>query len=196
MPSNQPLPTDAKALRPAVFLDRDGTLNRIVVKDGVPNPPASVEDLQILPGVQQALDRLRQAGFLLAVVTNQPDVARGTLHFDAAEQINDLLRGRLGLDALLCCYHDDADNCGCRKPRPGMLIDAAQRYGLNLRRSFLVGDRWGYIRAGQLAGCTTVLLRRPYSGYVQADFEAADLPEAAEIILRCKEEAAGEDLRR
>jgi D-glycero-D-manno-heptose 1,7-bisphosphate phosphatase len=173
----------------AVFLDRDGTLNRALMRNDIPTSPACVEQVEILPGVPQALERLKRAGLLLVVVTNQPDVARGTLERRNVEQINAYLGRRLPLDAIFCCYHDDADDCPCRKPRPGMLIDAAERFGVLLPLSFVVGDRWRDIEAGQRAGCTTVLLRQAYSGdSVRPDFEAADLSQAAEIILRSGKE--------
>ena len=167
----------------------------------MPRPPDGVAELELLPGVPEALARLKAAGLPLIVVTNQPDVARGTQSRDAVEAINAKLRRQLPLDAVLSCYHDDVDDCPCRKPRPGLLIDAAERFHVDLRRSFLVGDRWRDTEAGRLAGCTTILLRQPYSGgdRAQANFEAADMAEAAEIILRTlrfREEQAGEDLRR
>jgi D-glycero-D-manno-heptose 1,7-bisphosphate phosphatase len=172
-----------------VFLDRDGTLNETRVEDGVPRPPTSVEALAILPGVPEALQQLRAAGLALIVVTNQPDVARGTLRREAVEVMHRALRERLPLDEIACCYHDDADDCACRKPRPGMLIDSAKRHGVDLPLSFVVGDRWRDIEAGRRAGCTTVLLGRSYSERERAepDFEAADLSAASQLILGCLE---------
>lgn len=150
---------------------------------------ASLDSVEILPGVGPALEQLHNAGFLLILVTNQPDVARGTLDRAVVEQIHTHLMSELPLDVVECCYHDDGDNCACRKPRPGMLIDAAERLGVTLPHSFAVGDRWRDVEAGKRAGCTTILVRKPYSGEcVQADFVAADVREAAEIILRCQEE--------
>ena len=168
----------------AVFLDRDGTLIRTVVENGVPQAARSLAETEILPGVPDALARLRQAGFKLAIFTNQPDVARGDVSRADVEAINAHLRDALGLDAVMCCFHDDADACACRKPQPGMLFDAAAQLGVPLPRSYVVGDRWRDIQAGLAAGCTTILLRQPYSGdSVQPHFEARDLASAAEIIL-------------
>ena len=176
------------AARAAVFLDRDGTLIQALVKDGVPTAASSLDSVEILPGVPQALEQLHNAGLLLILMTNQPDVARGTLDRAVVEQIHARLLAELPLDHVECCYHDDIDNCVCRKPRPGMLIDAANRLGVTLQHSFAVGDRWRDVEAGKRAGCTTILVRKPYSGNsVQADFEAADVREAAEIILGCQE---------
>jgi D-glycero-D-manno-heptose 1,7-bisphosphate phosphatase len=173
-------------LRPAVFLDRDGVLNRAFVRDGVTRPPASVEELEILPDVTEALDRLAGAGFALVVVTNQPDVARGTQTRGQVEAINARLREALPLLDVYVCYHDDADSCACRKPRAGMLLEAARCWGLDLGRSFLVGDRWSDVVAGQAAGCRAVLIETPHSGRgrCRPDHAAADLRGAADWILQ------------
>ncbi len=178
------------AARRGVFLDRDGTLIRAFERDGVSIPPASQDQLELLPGVPRALDRLRTAGFALIVVTNQPDVARGTQTRDMVEAINTRLSELVALDLILTCFHDDSDDCVCRKPRPGLLVDGAGQLGLHLAQSYMVGDRWRDILAGQRAGCSTVLLRNSLDGAdrVEPDFEVADLSEAAEIILQRQSE--------
>ena len=171
--------------RRAVFLDRDGVLNRPVVREGKPHPPDSVEQLEILPGVADALLRLRAAGFRLVVVTNQPDVARGRQSRDVVERINTLLCGSLPLDEVRTCYHDDGDGCGCRKPKAGLLLDAAREHRIDLSASFMVGDRWRDIDAGQQAGCRTVLIDYQYREALRAqpDARANSLSEAADWIL-------------
>ena len=146
----------------AVFLDRDGVVDRAVVRDGKPYPPDSAREVEIPPDVPQALRDLKQAGFLLLVVTNQPDVARGTQQRSEVEAIHAVLRAALPIDDFLVCYHDEHHDCGCRKPKPGMLMDAAATYGLDLSASYLVGDRWRDIDAGHAAGCTTVWIDRGY----------------------------------
>jgi D-glycero-D-manno-heptose 1,7-bisphosphate phosphatase len=170
--------------RPAVFLDRDGVLNRPVVRDGRPYPPVSVELFEVNPEVPAACDRLRAMGFALVVVTNQPDVARGTLGVDALGAIHLALRRQVAVDAVYSCLHDDGDGCGCRKPAPGMLVDAAADLGLILGRSVMVGDRWRDVEAGRRAGCRTVHIDR---GYLErrpdgADAVARDLAEAVRWI--------------
>ncbi|MEA2488567.1 MAG: transaldolase [Acidobacteriota bacterium] len=145
----------------AVFLDRDGVLNEAVVRDGKPYPPASIDELRIVPGAAAALARLKAAGFRLIVITNQPDVARGTQTRDAVEAIHERLRAALPLDEIVACYHD-GDGCDCRKPRPGALLAAAERHGLDLRASYMIGDRWRDVEGGQRAGCTSFFLDRGY----------------------------------
>jgi D-glycero-D-manno-heptose 1,7-bisphosphate phosphatase len=148
--------------RRAVFLDRDGVINRAVVREGKPYPPASVGELEILPGVSEALAQLKAAGFILIVVSNQPDVARGTTPQAIVEAINASLSRALPIDESVMCYHDSGDDCDCRKPRPGMLLDAASKWGVDLSASFMVGDRWRDVEAGQRAGCKTVFVDYGY----------------------------------
>jgi D-glycero-D-manno-heptose 1,7-bisphosphate phosphatase len=150
------------AARPAVFLDRDGVLNEAVVRDGKPFPPQSPDDVVVVPGVAAACERLRQLGFALVVVTNQPDVARGRQSASGVAAINSVLRHAVGVDAVYVCLHDNEDGCACRKPKPGMLLAAAADLSLDLDRSFMVGDRWSDIAAGQSAGCTTVYVDNGY----------------------------------
>jgi D-glycero-D-manno-heptose 1,7-bisphosphate phosphatase len=142
-----------EAQRRAVFLDRDGVINRAVVRDGKPYPPDSVAELEILPGVPQALAALRAAGFLNVVVTNQPDVATGKQRREVVEAMHARLARELAVDAIKVCYHTAADGCACRKPKPGMLLETAADHGIDLASSYLVGDRWRDIAAGQAAGC-------------------------------------------
>jgi D-glycero-D-manno-heptose 1,7-bisphosphate phosphatase len=169
----------------AVFLDRDGVINRNLVRGNVTHPPDRVEDFELLPGVVEAARRLVTAGFVLVVVTNQPDVARGKQKREVVEQMNDVVRSTLPVLDVLACYHDGPDNCTCRKPKPGMLLEAAQRWGLDLGRSFMVGDRWSDVLAGAAAGCRTVLIDNPYSSADRCcpDHTAAALPAAVDWIV-------------
>lgn len=148
--------------RRAVFLDRDGVLNKAVVKDGKPYPPPSVDDMEIVDGAADSLARLKELGFLLLVVTNQPDVARGTQTLEAIEEMHSAMRRTLPLDDFLVCPHDDTDKCDCRKPKPGLLLQGQAKYGVDLGLSFMVGDRWRDIDAGRAAGCRTVFLDQQY----------------------------------
>lgn len=173
-------------MRAAVFLDRDGVINAAVVLEGKPYPPASAAELEILSDVPDALARLSAAGYVLVVVTNQPDVARGKQRREEVDEIHSRLRGALPLDAVYCCFHDDRDACACRKPGPGMMLDAARDLGIDLSRSFVVGDRWRDVDAGLAAGCRTVFIDRGYAERQpsQCDLRCGSLAEAADWILR------------
>jgi len=170
--------------RPAVFLDRDGVINRPILRQGRPHPPDSLEDLEVYPDAASSLRRLRVAGYALVVVTNQPDVARGLQRAEVVHEINRELRKRVEVAAVYVCFHDDADGCRCRKPAPGLLLDAAQDLGLDLSRSFMVGDRWRDVEAGRRAGCRTVYIDRRYSeGSPQdADMVTTSLADAVSWI--------------
>jgi D-glycero-D-manno-heptose 1,7-bisphosphate phosphatase len=172
-------------MRRAVFLDRDGVINRGVIRDGKPSAPFKLSELEILPGVAGALALLRDAGLLLIVVTNQPDVARGPARRDDVEAIHAHMRSTLPLDDIRTCYHDDDSECACRKPQPGMLVGAAVDFEVQLRRSFMVGDRWRDIGAGKAAGCRTILVNAfPETTFIEPEVQLADLPAAAQWILR------------
>jgi D-glycero-D-manno-heptose 1,7-bisphosphate phosphatase len=174
----------------AVFLDRDGVLNRAVVRDGKPYPPPSLAEMEIVDGAAESLARLKDLGFLLLVVTNQPDVARGTQTLAAIQEMHDAMRRTLPLDDFLVCPHDDRDSCDCRKPAPGLMFEAQKRYGVDLARSFLVGDRWRDVDAGRAAGCRTVFLDQHYRerGPTQPpDAQVSTLVEAVNWIVRNSE---------
>lgn len=178
-------------LKRAVFLDRDGVLNRAVVKDGKPYPPASAEEMEIPTGTADALSELKRLGYLLIVVTNQPDVARGRQSKEAVEAMHTRMAAVLPLDAFRVCYHDDAEDCPCRKPRPGLLTEAAAEFGIGLANSFMVGDRWRDVDAGAAAGCRTVWIDQGYRerGPSQPpDSRVKDLWEAVKYIARLSED--------
>ena len=171
--------------RPAVFLDRDGVINRAIVRDGMPFAPASLQDVEIIPGVFQALHDLQAHGYLTVVVTNQPDVARGTASRAAVDSIHERLKGTLAIDAILTCFHDDADECSCRKPKPGLLLQAARDFNIDLSSSFMVGDRWRDVEAGERAGCRTFFVDHSYRERTPNayHFRVDSLSEACEMIL-------------
>ena len=172
--------------RKAVFLDRDGVLNRAVIREGKPYPPIGVEEMEILSGVPEALSALKAAGFFLVVVTNQPDVARGKTPRALVDSMNARLNNELPLDEIRCCFHDDVDQCDCRKPKPGLLLTAVSDFDIDLGNSVMVGDRWRDIEAGVLAGCKTIFIDYGYAEKRPAyfDFCVENLLEAAQIILK------------
>ncbi len=166
-------------LRPAVFLDRDGVLNRAQVRDGKPFPPAGLDELELLPDAASSLIDLKAHGFDLYVVTNQPDVARGNQTREGIESMHEALASSLPIDGIFVCYHDDADGCACRKPQPGLLLEAQRKHNIDMARSFMVGDRWRDVDAGHNAGCKVVFI-----DYGYREKSPARLPEATVKSLR------------
>ena len=181
-------PEARTGLRRAVFLDRDGVINRALVRDGKPYPPGRLGEFEILPETAPACAKLKAAGFLLVVATNQPDVGRGTLAREAVEEIHRSMCQSLALDRVEVCYHPGKgqSDCDCRKPRPGMLLHAAEELGIDLRRSWMIGDRWRDIDCGAAAGCRTIFIDRGYNEALRRppEFRVSNLLEAAELILR------------
>lgn len=169
----------------AVFLDRDGVVNRAIIRDSRPFPPQSLPELEVLPGVELAISDLKKAGYLIVVVTNQPDVATGVQRKEVVEAINRKLLETLEIDDIRVCFHVDRDGCRCRKPLPGMLLEAAKDWGIDLRQSYMVGDRWRDIEAGERAGCQTILIQNSYVDniYREPDRIACSLKEASSYIL-------------
>lgn len=169
----------------AVFLDRDGVLNRAVVRDGRPFAPDRVEDVVVLPGVADACQRLADAGWLLMVVTNQPDIARGTTTRAEVDAMNDVVTADLPIAEVVVCPHDDADGCACRKPAPGMLLEAAARWDVDLAASAMVGDRWRDVEAGRAAGVRTFFVDEHYDEALRHDPDhvVTGLAEAADLLL-------------
>jgi D-sedoheptulose 7-phosphate isomerase len=173
--------------RRAVFLDRDGVINRAFVREGKPFPPPTPQELEILPDVPKALQDLKSHGYELLVVTNQPDVGRGKQSREALDAIHLALSARLPLDDILVCCHTDQDKCDCRKPMPGMLLEAARKHNIDLGASFMVGDRWRDIEAGYNAGCRTILIDYGYAERPpdrMPDLRVGSLREAADWIIR------------
>ncbi len=167
-----------------VFLDRDGVINETDVVDGIPRAPNHLGALKILPGVAETLENLRRMGFRLIVVTNQPDVRHGVIPQRVVEEMHRHLLEELAIDAIKVCFHIDDDGCSCRKPKPGMLTEAAAEWNLDLASSYMIGDRWRDVGAGRAAGCRIVWIDRGYSEHAPegADRVASSLAEAGRII--------------
>ena len=169
----------------AVFLDRDGVLNTNIERDGKQVAPTSLAEFSLLPGVENAVARLKSAGFITVVVTNQPDVATGRTPRATVEAMHQLLRAQMPLAAIKACFHSDSDNCACRKPLPGMLLEAARELDIDLGTSFMVGDRWRDTQAGLAAGCRTIFVDYGHfqEGPHQPDRTVRSLPEAVSFII-------------
>jgi D-glycero-D-manno-heptose 1,7-bisphosphate phosphatase len=171
----------------AVFLDRDGVINRPLIRAAKPYPPATLDEFEILPGVNEACELLKKLGFLLVVATNQPDVGRGILAREAVETIHSWLLQALPIDRIMTCFHGGVeyrDPCECRKPRPGMLLEAAEALSIDLAKSFMVGDRWRDIDCGFSAGCKTIFIDWGYEEALKQppDYRVENLLEAAKLV--------------
>jgi D-glycero-D-manno-heptose 1,7-bisphosphate phosphatase len=172
--------------RRAVFLDRDGVLNEVVLHEGRPHPPSSLSELRIVRGAKESLADLKRLGFVLIVVTNQPDVARGKQTKARVEEMHSFLADKLPIDGTYVCYHDDVDHCDCRKPAPGLLLNAARQHGIDLKESFLIGDRWRDVEAGHRAQCRTLFINNGYAEKrptVLPTFETDSLRSAVDWIV-------------
>jgi len=171
-------------MKKAVFLDRDGVINRSILIDGVRKPPNKIEDIEILDGVIQAIQILKGLGFVPIVVTNQPDVARGDATKIEVNRINSYIGTATSIESFYTCFHDDIDLCICRKPAPGLIYQAAAELDIDLCKSFLVGDRWRDISAGQSAGCESFFIDYSYNERVPEIpyTKVSSLLEVAEIL--------------
>jgi D-glycero-D-manno-heptose 1,7-bisphosphate phosphatase len=169
----------------AIFLDRDGVLNHPVIREGKSYPPARLADLEVYSGLGEPLRRLKDRGFVLIVVTNQPDVARGTTSRETVEGINGAIADAIpAIDRFIVCLHDSGDACDCRKPKPGMLLAGAAEFDVDLARSYMVGDRRGDVEAGIAAGCRTIFIDRFYRepAPIHYDHRVSSTLEALAII--------------
>lgn len=172
---------------PAIFLDRDGIINRAVVRGGRPYPPVLLEDVEILSGTITSLECLAGRGYMLIGITNQPDVARGIQSREVVESINQWIQSRLPIREIFVCYHDNVNNCECRKPKPGLILQAVEKYNIDLSQSWMVGDRWKDIAAGQAVGLKTIFVDYQYAeafNSVPADFTVKDTAFLSDIILK------------
>lgn len=172
-------------------------LNRAVIRGGKPYPPDRAEEVELTGGAAESLQALKRRGFLLVVVTNQPDVARGKQSREAVEEIHRYMAERLPVDDFRVCYHDDRDDCDCRKPKAGLLTRAAADFDIDLAASYMIGDRWRDVDAGAAAGCRTVWIDAGYQerGPRQApDARVASLPEAVRWIESLEDSGRKEGL--
>jgi len=176
--------------RRAVFLDRDGVINHAVVRNGKPHPPLSPTDFRLYDDVVDGCARLKTASFLLVLITNQPDVGRGTQSREAVEAMHLKLQSALpSLDRIEICYHGGeryGQPCDCRKPRPGLILRAAAELNIDLKESYVIGDRWRDIDCARAAGCRAIFIERGYKEKLRqtADVTVANFKEAVNAVLR------------
>ena len=176
-------------------MDRDGVINETIVRDRKPYPPSGTHELVLVEGAGKLLQDLKDAGFLLIVVTNQPDVRRGSMSRADVEAIHECLSKALPLDDFFVCYHDDQDDCTCRKPRPGLLLQAAAKHDVDLTLSFCIGDRWRDIEAGVAAGCRTILIDYGYDERKSASDPSITVPCLSEAVFWILKEKQRDEAR-
>lgn len=169
-------------MKRALFLDRDGIFNHVVIRNGIPTAPRNREELTPCTEMtSKDLAKIRNLGFLLLLATNQPDVERGEIPKDFVESFHEQLRSEFPLDAIYVCYASDHSH-PCKKPNPGMLLQAAKDFSLSLSECFFLGDTINDIGAARRAGCRGILWNRPYNVEVDAEFRVGSLGEVFEIL--------------
>ena len=172
----------------AIFLDRDGVINEIIIRNGKLSVPYSLKEFKILPGVLEAINLFKKTGFLCVVVTNQPEIGSGDFSNEDLKSIHDFMKDTLSLDTVYFCPHNLDGRCDCRKPKPGMIRRAVEEFGIDLSKSFIIGDRWRDMEMGKAVGCRTILINseatRLDNRIVNADFTADNLLEAAKLITK------------
>ena len=174
-------------MKRAVFLDRDGVLNPMVERNGRWGAPLTLDAFAPYPWAAESVARLKAAGLLCLVATNQPEIATGELDPGVLEAMHRRLAREVAVDGVYVCPHRDADGCACRKPGPGLLEQAAREWGIELAGSFLVGDRGRDVEAAHAVGCAAILVDGPEPGTAQPDHRVRDLREAAAMILTLME---------
>jgi D-glycero-D-manno-heptose 1,7-bisphosphate phosphatase len=178
-------------MKQAVFIERDGVLNRVRIERQYQVSPLTLDDFKIHEGAVPLLKKLKTAGLILFATTNQPGLSRGYQSRRELDRMHELMKVKLGLDEILVCPHDETDRCPCRKPKPGLLVEAAFHWKLNLDRSFVISDKWQDAEAARTAGCTSLLLQSPWVGNVHRDFLVPDLKGAVEKILALRARKGG-----
>ncbi len=174
-------------MKRAVFIERDAILNEVRSGPKQQIAPLTLEEFKLIQGAEPALRKLKDAGFVVIATTNQPGLSRGYQSRRDLDRMHDLLRRTFPLDDIMVCPHDEADHCPCRKPRPGLLIEAAFKWHLNLDHSFVISDKWQDAEAARTAGCTSLLMKSPWNGNVHHDFVLPDLEAIVDKILRLKQ---------
>ena len=169
-------------MKSGVFFERDGILNLVKVERGHQLTPLSLDEFQLNPAALEPLQKLKAAGFVLLATTNQPGLSRGYLPRRELDRMHAVLMQRFPLDEILVCPHDESDHCNCRKPNTGLLTEAAFKWQLGLDRSYVVSDKWQDAQAAHVIGCTSLLLKSPWTGKGHHDFVLSNLSELFEKI--------------
>jgi D-glycero-D-manno-heptose 1,7-bisphosphate phosphatase len=182
---------ECKITQAAIFLDRDGVINEAIIRDNCAYSPRTREEFVLCPNVGIAISRFKNAGFKVIVFTNQPDIARGLLQQSDLEWMHERIKNVAMVDDIVYCPHDDQDHCDCRKPKPGMIVQSARKWGINIRNSYVIGDSAKDICAAENCGCTGILIRRTYNINVPCSLAASCLMDAADTIFLCERNRNG-----
>jgi D-glycero-D-manno-heptose 1,7-bisphosphate phosphatase len=173
-------------MKQAVFIERDGVLNKVRVERQHQVSPLTLEEFHVDEGAGPLLKKLKAAGLLLIATTNQPGLSRGYQSRRELDRMHELLLRTLPLDDILVCAHDETDRCPCRKPKSGLLMEAGFKWQLDLDRSFVISDKWQDAEAARTAGCVSLLLQSPWVGTVHHDFVLPDLTAIVDKILHLR----------
>ncbi len=173
-------------MKQGVFIERDGVLNRVRVERQHQVSPLTLEEFHVNKGLAPLLGKLKAAGVLLIATTNQPGLSRGYQSRRELDRMHEVLCRALPLDDIMVCPHDETDRCPCRKPKPGLIMEAGFKWHLELDRSYVVSDKWQDAEAARAAGCTSLLLKSPWVGNVHHDFVLPDLEAIVEKILHLR----------
>ena len=166
-----------------VLLDRDGVINEVVIREGKVSSPRKFSEFLFVKEIFNFVNKMNEASINLAIISNQPDIARGLLSADELELMNDLIRKELGIRNIFVCPHEDSDICSCRKPKFGLIKLAKEKMGFDKKRVIFVGDGWKDMEAGRRFGVQTVLLRTDYNASVQGDIMVKNLNDLVDIII-------------
>jgi D-glycero-D-manno-heptose 1,7-bisphosphate phosphatase len=180
--SPNPIPLLSKSHK-AVFLDRDGIINKVLIKEGKVCSPRTMAEFEWMDDIIESVKIFKEIGFKIIVVTNQPDIARGKMAKEILAAMTNLIYSTLMVDDVLVCPHDDLDGCNCRKPSPGLILEASGKWDVDCRQSFMIGDSWKDMSAGRAAGCTTILIDQYYNQGTEGHYRVKDLKGAVEIIV-------------
>jgi D-glycero-D-manno-heptose 1,7-bisphosphate phosphatase len=175
-----------RSVKPGVFIERDGILNLVRVERQYQVSPLTLEDFRVNEPAIPLVKQLKASGLIVIATSNQPGLSRGYQSRRELDRMHDALRGAFALDEILVCPHDETDRCPCRKPKPGLLLEAAFKWHLNLDRSFVISDKWQDAEAARTTGCTSMMLKSPWLGNVHRDFLLPDLETIVERILKLK----------
>jgi D-glycero-D-manno-heptose 1,7-bisphosphate phosphatase len=167
----------------AIFLDRDGVVNDMLFDEtGHMHSPRRLDDFKIKNGIAGFVVRAKKLGYLVIVITSQPEIKRGLISLETMESMHSVLKSELDIDDIFVCLHDNEDNCECRKPKPGMLHDAAEKWNIDLGKSFMIGDTHKDVGAGSAAGCTTILIDTDYNKDAKPDMRVESIQDVLEFI--------------